>query len=389
MSRCNEPGAGAAGSPPKGGVYRPRNPRASPLYRCADRHLAKLRSEGRLQRLLEERVIERFLKCGDPHHGFARIYCPECRHDYLLPFSCKARYFCPSCHQKRVLAYGDWVEENVLAPVPHRQYVFTVPRLLRPIFSRRRGLLGELCHIAERLLIQAYAGAGVEGRPGIILFVQTFGDLVTFNPHIHVLAADGLFRADGVFVALPAIPARLLEQGFRCEVLKLLVGEHAIGERLSASMLAWRHSGFSVHNRVRVRAGDAKGRKKLAQYMLRAPFSLEKMTYLPDAGMVMYRSHLHKSLKRNFQLMPGAQWLEMLCRHIPDRFENLVRYVGWYSTRCRGERARKAVPAAAVQTLDGAQVWSRRAPSRRGRGSFTRSTKSILWYAPSAARRCM
>ena len=66
------------------------------------------------------------------------------------------------------------------------------------------------------------------------------------------------------------------------------------------------------------------------------------MTYLPDTGMVMYRSHMHKGLKRNFQLMPGAPWLELLCRHIPDRFEHLVRYVGWYSTRVRGERARKA-----------------------------------------------
>jgi len=28
--------------------------------------------------------------------------------------------------------------------------------------------------------------------------------------------------------------------------------------------------------------------------------------------MVMYRSHMHKGLKRNFQLMPGAQWLELL-----------------------------------------------------------------------------
>ncbi len=215
-------------------------------------------------------VIDRFLKCGDPHHGFARIYCPGCRHDFLLAFSCKARYFCPSCHQKRVLAYEDWVEENVLGPVPHRQYVFTVPQMLRPIFSRRRGLLGELCHIVERLLIEAYSGAAVEGRPGLILFVQTFGDLVTFNPHIHVLTADGIFRADGVFVALPAVPVKLLEQGFRSEVLKLLVAEGAIGERLSASMLAWRHSGFSVHNGVRVRAGDVEGRKKLAQYMLRA-----------------------------------------------------------------------------------------------------------------------
>ncbi len=169
--------------------------------------------------------------CGDPHHGFARIYCPECRHDYLLAFSCKARYFCPSCHQKRVLAYGDWVEQNVLAGVPHRQYVFTVPRMLRPIFSRKRGLLGELCRIVERLLIRAYTGAGVEGRPGLILFVQTFGDLLTFNPHIHVLASDGVFRADGAFVVLPAIPVKLLEGGFRSEVHKLLVAQ---GDRRAA-----------------------------------------------------------------------------------------------------------------------------------------------------------
>ncbi len=164
-----------------------------------------------------------------------------------------------------------------------------------------------------------------------------------------------------MFVALPAIPAKLLEQGFRREVLKLLLAEHAVGERLSASMLAWRHSGFSVHNGVRVRSNDAQGRKQLAQYMLRAPFSLEKMSYLPETGMVMYRSHMHKSLKRNFQLMPGAQWLELLCRHVPDRFEHLVRYVGWYSTRCRGERARRAVPTAAMQALDGAEVVAARA----------------------------
>ena len=45
-------------------------------------------------------------------------------------------------------------------------------------------------------------------------------------------------------------------------------------------------------------------------------------------------------LKRNFQVMPGAEWLELLCKHIPDRYEHLVRYVGWYSNRARGERAK-------------------------------------------------
>jgi len=50
---------------------------------------------------------------------------------------------------------------------------------------------------------------------------------------------------------------------------------------------------------------------------------------------------MHAGLKRNFQLMPGAEWLKLLCRHIPDRYEHLVRYVSWYSNRARGERAKK------------------------------------------------
>jgi hypothetical protein len=81
-----------------------------------------------------------------------------------------------------------------------------------------------------------------------------------------------------------------------------------------------------------------------------------QMTYLPETGMVMYRSHTHKGLKRNFQLIPGAQWLEMLCRHVPDGFEHLVQYVGWYSIRCRGERARAAASAVAVQAVEDGQV---------------------------------
>ena len=38
--------------------------------------------------------------------------------------------------------------------------------------------------------------------------------------------------------------------------------------------------------------------------------------------------------------MPGAEWLELLCKHILDRYEHLVCYLGWYSNRARGERAK-------------------------------------------------
>jgi hypothetical protein len=117
-----------------------------------------------------------------------------------------------------MLIYGEWVEEEVLAPVPHRQYVFTVPKLLRGAFHQRHRV-GELCRIVGRLLTDAYREADPDGQPGFILFVQTFGDLIAFHPHIHALVTDGVFHANGVFRVLPPIPAELLEQQLRRAVL--------------------------------------------------------------------------------------------------------------------------------------------------------------------------
>jgi len=43
-------------------------------------------------------------------------------------------------------------------------------------------------------------------------------------------------------------------------------------------------------------------------------------------------------MKLIYQIMPGAQWLELLCQHVPDQDEYLVRYDGWYSNRSRDMR---------------------------------------------------
>ena len=104
---------------------------------------------------------------------------------------------------------------------------------------------------------------------------------------MHVLAADGAFLPDGTFVRLPPVPEALLTEGFRRAVLAFLAGEHARSEDLRSRMLGWRYSGFCVPNQVRIAAGDAEGRKKLAGYMLRAPMSLAKMTYDAQTGTVI------------------------------------------------------------------------------------------------------
>jgi hypothetical protein len=368
-------------------VYRPRSPRASPLYRCVEDHAEELREAGHIHRRVEDETLERFLDCGDLHKGFARVHCDQCGHEYLLPFSCKTRCFCPSCHQKRTLIYGEWVEEEVLAAVPHRQYVFTVPKVLRGAFHQRHRL-GELCRIVGRLLTEAYREADPDAQPGFILFVQTFGDLVTFHPHIHALVTDGVFDSDGVFRVLPPIPTELLEQQLRRAVVEMLLADEAIDEDLVAKLMSWQHSGFSVHNQVRIEAGDAQGRQQLACYMIRAPFSLEKTEYKAEPGVIVYRSKQHATLKRNFQIMPGAKWLEMLLQHVPDKGEHLVRYYGWYSNRARGKRKAEMADTEMAVLREGAPEHVDPEVSRAARAAWARLIKKVYEADPLVCPHC-
>jgi hypothetical protein len=36
--------------------------------------------------------------------------------------------------------------------------------------------------------------------------------------------------------------------------------------------------------------------------------------------------------------MPALKWLRLLLNHVPDKYEHLVRYYGYYSNRSRGAR---------------------------------------------------
>jgi hypothetical protein len=105
------------------GVYKPRRPQASPLFRLVSDHLHCLQTvyDDRFAREycpwrpVVAQVADTFLTCGVLDHGFARIRCDACAHEYLLAFSCKCRYFCPSCHAKRLAIWTQWLDTTLLA----------------------------------------------------------------------------------------------------------------------------------------------------------------------------------------------------------------------------------------------------------------------------------
>jgi ribosomal protein S27E len=125
------------------GVYRPRHPVRTVVYRLFEEHFE------RYVREYEERYEPREGSLRKVEGGFARIRCPDCRAERLLAFSCRTRNLCPSCQAKRSALFAEHVVTEILEPLPHRHVVLTIPRVLRGLFQRERRLFGLLARAAR------------------------------------------------------------------------------------------------------------------------------------------------------------------------------------------------------------------------------------------------
>ena len=175
--------------------------------------------------------------------------CSGCGHEKLLAFSCKRRHFCPSCHAKRCVEFGEWLCLDVLKKVPHRHFVFSIPKILRIYFLFNRNLLKELSRISWETVREYYINTCIkdEASPAAVAVMQTFGDYLSTGPHMHILAADGCFSEDGLFYApFISIDTASLEKLFVHKIFKMLLRKGLITERVIELISSWAHTGFGV-----------------------------------------------------------------------------------------------------------------------------------------------
>ncbi len=112
-------------------------------------------------------------------------------------------------------------------------------------------------------------------------------------------------------------------------------------------LLSWRRSGFSVHNRVYVLAGDRQGLEALVRYMMRSPVSLSRLRFTPGSPEVVYlRKGGHDELEpTEGERVDAMEFVARVLVQIPDGRRHLARYYGFYSNAARGKRKKAAAPA--------------------------------------------
>jgi hypothetical protein len=230
--------------------YRPRHPERSAFYQLFETHFdGYVRAyEERFEprsgplRPVVVRSVEEFLSCGRLQGSFARIRCTKCRKEHLLAFSCRTRNFCSSCQAKRSVLFAEKLAAEILAPVPHRHWTFSIPRVLRGLFERERALMGLLSQTAYASILTTFQALldRKDVRPGCVFSLQSFGAYgANFNPHCHALVTDGAFSNDGEFLPLPSLDASAVMQLFRRLLLLRLHQAERLTESFMNNLLSW------------------------------------------------------------------------------------------------------------------------------------------------------
>lgn len=140
-----------------------------------------------------QKVLNRLKVCRTARLGY-HVYrcndekCGEIKYQY---HSCRDRH-CPQCG---AIKKDEWIEARTqeLLPVKYYHVVFTLPHELNSIVLGHRKILFKLLldASAQTLLCFAKDNKYLGAMPGIISVLHTWGQQLSFHPHIHCIISGG------------------------------------------------------------------------------------------------------------------------------------------------------------------------------------------------------
>jgi hypothetical protein len=145
-----------------------------------------------------QKVLQRLQTCRTASMGYHLYRCSDddCQHIKYQYHSCRDRH-CPNCG---AVKKQEWIEARMqeLLPVKYYHVVFTLPHELNSLVMGHRKLLYKLLFEASSQTLLSFAKDPqyLGALPGIISVLHTWGQSVSFHPHIHCIVSGGGIVAD-------------------------------------------------------------------------------------------------------------------------------------------------------------------------------------------------
>lgn len=301
------------------------------------------------------KVLHGIQHCHTAHLGYHAYRCTDsdCGAMQYVYHSCRNRH-CPACGNSKT---SEWIESRTKELLPCKYYhaVFTLPHQLNSLVLGNRVVMFNLLFDAASYTLLKFADDDqyLGAQPGIIAVLHTWGQQLSFHPHVHCIVSGGgidknkewkkAAKAKHKFL----FPVKAVAQVFKAYFLKQLQqhidkGNIRMSEDQQRDWMSLRsllyNTGWITYFKEPM-GGVAQVMEYLGRYTHKVAISNHRIKRIDIENNVTfeYKDYADDGRKKQMTLS-GEEFLRRFEQHIlPPRFCK-IRYYGYLGNYKRKQR---------------------------------------------------
>lgn len=301
-----------------------------------------------------QKVLQRIRVCRTAALGYHVYQCTndDCGRLKYQYHSCRDRH-CPNCG---AVKKQEWIEARMqeLLPVKYYHVVFTLPHELNSVVMGHRKLLFKLLFdaSAQTLLTFAKDPKYLGAIPGIISVLHTWGQQLSFHPHIHCIVSGGGITSDNSWrqatkdnwrFLFPVDAMAIVYRGKFLQALQQMItkGEVVLPDKTNRKQLfdLLYQKDWIVNARAPF-GGPQAVIEYLGRYTHKVAISNHRIQSINDEDDTVnfdYKDYTDEGIQKQMTLT-GQEFIRRFEQHIlPERFTKIRTY-GYLANRDRQRR---------------------------------------------------
>jgi hypothetical protein len=294
-------------------------------------------------------VFRKLHNCHTAALGWHMYRCDQqsCGQEKVQYHACGNRH-CPHCGQAKRAA---WVaaRKTELLPTSYYHIVFTLPHEFNGlIMGNRKALLSLLfASAAETLLTLGRDTKYVGGELGITMVLHTWGQELSFHPHVHCIVSGGGYdaaqgrwipakRANGKFL-FPISSLRKVFKGIFLKRLRQCSGLSLAGIDLAECIELAGNKQWNVYAKAPF-GGPAQVIEYLGNYTHKVAITPKRIVSVTEQEVRFRYKDYADGNKEKEMTLSQEEFLRRFEQHILPRGFVKVRYYGYLRNKDKGQR---------------------------------------------------
>jgi len=296
----------------------------------------------------QRRALRDVERCRTAALGGHLERCAGCDHTRIAYNSCRNRH-CPKCGATQRAAWLSREATNLL-PVEYHHVVFTLPADVNAIGLQNPVTVYDalMCAAADTIREVAADPKHLGAEVGLLLVLHTWGQTLSYHPHVHGIATGGGLTPDGRWRSCRPgffLPVRVLSRVFREKFLarmrEAFAGGKLAGFDNASALAAWvsrlQSKEWVVYSKPPF-GGPQQVLKYLARYTHRVAISNSRLVKLEGGRVTFTYKDYADAAKTKVMTLDGVEFLRRWTRHVLPRGFVKIRHYGLLANRHRAEK---------------------------------------------------